>query len=141
MRFNAGMILAASVAAVAALASVPGGALADPGYVTTTPISAELSLQKTVTAMSVPADNQMPWAAVAGDPTDHVPSYPVIIQIIQHGEPVHVAQVGTSEDGSYEYRFRVGGLDGETGSFVNHFEGDYTVNIFRVVPNSDSLSA
>ena len=64
--------------------------------------------------------------------------YPVIIQIYQGGDPVHFAQVDVKGDGSYEYKFRVQSLDSSTGEVVKIFDGDYTVNIFRVIPNANS---
>jgi len=42
-------------------------------------------------------------------------------------------------DGSYEYKFRVRNLDSNTGEFVNIFEGDYTVKIYKVIPNTNDV--
>ena len=123
-----------------ALMAVQEDAFAAQNTVTTVPINEELSLQKTVTVMSVPSDNTLPWGTVRGAASDYVERYPVIIQFYQNGEPVHVAQVNVKGDGSYEYKFRVGGMNSETGEFQNFFEGDYTVNIFRVIPNGNSLA-
>ena len=53
-------------------------------------------------------------------------------------DPVHFAQVDVKGDGSYEYKFRVQNLDSNTGEIVKIFDGDYTVNIFRVIPNTNS---
>ena len=108
--------------------------------VTITPLNSEVSLKKIVMPMSVPVDNTFPWGTVKGGPSEYVERYPVIIQFYQGGEPVHVAQVDVRGDGSYEYRFRAGMLDSETGKFVNFFNGDYTVNVFRVVPNTDQTA-
>ena len=104
-----------------------------------TPINEEISLQKTIIPMSIPADNELPWGAVTGGMSDHVKNYPVIIQIFKDKDPVHFSQVDVKEDGSYEYKFRVKSLDSDTGDFVNLFEGDYTVKIFRVIHNTNSM--
>jgi len=108
--------------------------------ITVTPINEEISLQKTVTIMSVPENNTLPWGFVVGGASEYVERYPVIIQFYQDEDPVHVAQVDVKGDGSYEYKFRVTSLDSSTGEFVNIFEGDYTVKIFRVIPNTDVLA-
>lgn len=82
--------------------------------------------------MSVPEGNAAPWAFVEGTVDGHAHGYPVIIQIYGPlGEPVHFAQVGVSEDGSYEHRFRV--LDVTDGQRTAIFEGDYTVRIYKFV--------
>jgi len=107
--------------------------------ITVTPINEEISLQKTVTTMSIPQDNKLPWGAVIGAASDYVERYPVIIQFYKGEDPVHFTQVDVKGDGSYEYKFRVRSLDSDTGEFVNIFEGDYTVKIFRVIPNTNAL--
>jgi len=106
--------------------------------ITVTPINEEISLQKTVTTMSIPQDNKLPWGAVKGAASDYVERYPVIIQFYKGEDPVHFTQVDVKGDGSYEYKFRVRNLDSNTGEFVNVFEGDYTVKIFRVIPNTNN---
>lgn len=108
--------------------------------VTVTPINGEISLQQTVTTMSVPENNELPWGFVKGDASDYVERYPVIIQFYKGEDPVHFAQVDVKGDGSYEYKFRVRNLDTSTGEFVNVFEGDYTVKIFKVIPNTNQLA-
>ena len=107
--------------------------------VTITPINEEISLQKTVTTMSVPENNKLPWGFVNGEASEYVERFPVIIQFYKGEDPVHFAQVDVKGDGSYEYKFRVTSLDSTTGEFVNIFEGDYTVKIFRVIPNTNHL--
>ena len=107
--------------------------------ITVTPINEEISLQKTVTTMSIPQDNKLPWGAVKGAASDYVERYPVIIQFYKGEDPIHFAQVDVKGDGSYEYKFRVRNLDSSTGEFVNIFEGNYTVKIFRVIPNTNDL--
>ena len=49
------------------------------------------------------------------------------------------AQVDAKGDGSYEYKFRVRNMDSNTGEIVNVFEGDYTVKIYKVIPNTNNL--
>jgi len=120
---------------------IPGDTSAETNQnsITVTSINEKISLQKTVTTMSVPQDNKLPWGTVIGNASDYVERYPVIIQFYKGEDPVHVAQVDVKGDGSYEYRFRVTSLDSSTGEFVNIFEGDYTVKIFRVIPNTNDL--
>ncbi len=86
------------------------------------------------------SDNTLPWGFVEGKIINHVSDYPVIIQIYDDkGEAIHFAQTNVEEDGSYEYRFRVLSMD--NGEMIKIFEGDYTVNIFKVVYlNPDSLN-
>ena len=93
-------------------------------------------LVKTEIPMNIPSDNVLPWGAVYGTIKDHVDGYPVIIQIYQNGEPIHFAQSDVNDDGSYEYKFRIRSVDGDT--VVDVFEGDYVVKIFKTVnPTSD----
>jgi len=90
-----------------------------------------LLIQETVIPMSIPSDNRLPWGFVEGNIQSHAADYPVVIQIYQGNSPVHFAQVQVSEDGHYEYRFRV--LDVTDKQTTKIFEGDYTVKIFKVV--------
>lgn len=118
---------------------IPGNISAEPNQVTVTPINEKISLEKTITTMNVPQDNKLPWGTVRGHASDVAERYPVIIQFYKGEDPVHFAQVDTRGDGSYEYKFRVRSLDSNSGKFVNIFEGDYTVKIYKVIPNSDEL--
>lgn len=102
-----------------------------------TPINDEISLKKTVIPMYIPEDNVFPWGSVRGQATEYVERYPVIIQIFKGEDPVHFAQVNVKGDGSFEYKFRVRNVDLESGEATNIFEGQYTVNIFRVIPNQN----
>ena len=104
---------------------------------TITPINDELSLKKTVIPMNISEDNIFPWGAVRGQASEFVERYPVIIQIYKDEDPVHFAQVDVRGDGSFEYKFRVRNIDAITGEAINIFEGQYMVNIFKVVPNND----
>ncbi|NCF22574.1 MAG: hypothetical protein GWP65_06500 [Nitrosopumilaceae archaeon] len=102
---------------------------------TITPINGEISVKKTVIPMSIPEDNVFPWGSVRGQASEFAERYPVIIQIYQGEDPVHFAQVDVKGDGSFEYKFRVRNIDANTGEAINIFQGDYTVNIFKVIPN------
>ncbi|MCE9651657.1 MAG: hypothetical protein K8Q89_01145 [Nitrosarchaeum sp.] len=88
-------------------------------------------LEETTIQMSIPSDNHIPWGFVEGKITSQVKDYPVIIQIYKDDKPVHFAQVPVSDDGTYQYRFRV--LDVTDNKTTKIFEGDYTVKIFKVV--------
>jgi hypothetical protein len=104
---------------------------------TITPINDEVSLKKTVIPMNIPKDNIFPWGAVRGQASEFAERYPVIIQIFKGEDPVHFAQVDLKGDGSFEYKFRIRNVDANTGEVTNIFEGQYTVNIFKVIPNND----
>lgn len=93
----------------------------------------EISLEKTVTVMSIPENNILPWGAVKGKVNDPFQGYPVIIQIFKSVEedPIHVAQVNLKGDDSFEYKFRV--LSVDEGNVTHFFEGDYIVKIFKVI--------
>ena len=93
---------------------------------------------KTTIPMYIPSDNTLPWGAVYGTIKDHVVGYPVIIQIYKNGDPVHFAQTDVSDDGSYEYKFRIRSVDGD--KVINVFEGDYDVKIFQTVKTYSSFS-
>ena len=134
------MLLIASIMTVFGLMTVLPGVDAiavQDNQVTIIQINDEISLEETITTMSVPHDNKLPWGTVKGEASDVAERYPVIIQFFDGEEPIHVAQVDTKGDGSYEYKFRVRDLNQDTGEFVNIFQGDYTVKIFKVIPNTD----
>jgi len=141
MNTKSSIFLIASIMTVFGIMMIPDDISAETNQnsITVTPINEKLSLQKTVTTMIVAEDNTLPWGTVKGTAFDYVERYPVIIQFYKGEDPVHVAQVDVKGDGSYEYKFRVRSLDSNTGEFVNLFEGDYTVKIFRVIPNTDHL--
>ncbi len=104
---------------------------------TITPINDKISLKKTVIAMDIPEDNVFPWGSVRGAASDNAERYPVIIQIFKEEDPVYFAQVNVKGDGSFEHKFRIRNVDLDTGEAINIFEGEYTVNIFRVIPNNN----
>ncbi len=131
----------ASIMTVLGIMMIPGGDVsAESNQVTITPINEEISLEKTVTAMNVPQGNKLPWGTVRGVADDIAERHPVIIQFYKGEDPVHFAQVDVKGDGSYEYKFRVRNLDSNSGEFVNVFEGDYTVKIYKVIPNTNALA-
>ncbi len=140
MNTRSSIFLIASIMTVFGIMMIPVDIAAETSQnsITVTPINEEISLQKTITTMSIPQDNKLPWGAVKGAASDYVERYPVIIQFYKGEDPVHFTQVDVKGDGSYEYKFRVRNLDSNTGEFVNIFEGDYTVKIFRVIPNTNN---
>lgn len=81
--------------------------------------------------MNIPSDNALPWAFVEGTAQNAVDGNPVIIQIYKDGKAVRFAQVDVSDDGTYQYKFRV--RDVTDNKATNIFEGDYTVKIFKTV--------
>lgn len=102
---------------------------------TITPINEEISIKKTAIPMNIPKDNVFPWGSIRGQASESAERYPVIIQIYKGDDPVHFAQVDVKGDGSFEYKFRVRNIDANTGEAINIYQGEYTVNIFRVIPN------
>jgi len=134
------ILLFASIMTVFGIMMIPGDISAESNQITVTPINEKVSLEETITTMNVPQDNKLPWGTVRGGADDVAERYPVIIQFYKGEDPVHFAQVDTKGDGSYEYKFRVRNLDSNTGEFVNIFEGDYTVKIYKVIPNNDDLA-
>jgi hypothetical protein len=118
-------------------------AFAETSQTTVIKLNDELSLEKTVTVMSIPENNTLPWGTVKGKVNDPSQGYPVIIQFFKSLEedPIHVAQVNLKGDDSFEYKFRVLSID--EGTVTNFFEGDYTVKIFKVIntPRDDLDSA
>jgi hypothetical protein len=95
------------------------------------PLDASIGLEKTTLFFHAPADNILPWGFVEGKIANPVAGYPVIIQMFRDGEAAHFAQTDVSDDGTYEYQFRV--RDVENGEIIRAFEGDYTITIFKVV--------
>ena len=139
MSTKSNVILMASIMTVFGIMTIPGDISAESNQITVTPINAEVSLEKTTTTMSVAQDNTLPWGTIRGEASDVAERYPIIIQFYQGEDPVHFAQVDAKGDGSYEYKFRVRNLDSNTGEFINVFQGDYTVQIYKVIPNTNDL--
>jgi hypothetical protein len=139
MSTKSNVMLIASIMTVFGIMMVPGNISAESNQVTVTPINEKVSLEKTVTTMSVPVDNTLPWGTIRGGASDVAERYPIIIQFYKGEDPVHFAQVDAKGDGSYEYKFRVRNLDLNTNEFVNVFQGDYTVKIYKVIPNTNDL--
>ncbi len=141
MNTKSSIFLIASIMTVFGIMMIPNDISAETNQhsITVTPINEKISLQETVTTMNISQDNKLPWGVVKGSAFDYVEGYPVIIQIYKGEDPVHFTQVDVKGDGSFEYKFRVRNLDLDTGEFVNIFEGDYTVKIFRVISNTNDL--
>ena len=139
MSAKSNVMLIASIMTVFGIMMIPGDVSAESNQVTVTPINEKVSLEKTVTTMSVPEGNELPWGTIRGGASDVAERYPIIIQFYKGEDPVHFAQVDAKGDGSYEYKFRVRNLDLNTGEFVNIFQGDYTVKIYKVIPNTNDL--
>ena len=139
MNTKSSIFLIASIMTIFGIMMIPNDISAETNQntITVTPINEKVSLQKTVTTMSIPEENTLPWGAVKGSAFDYVERYPVIIQFYKGEDPVHVAQVDVAGDGSYEYKFRVSSVDNNTGDILNIFEGQYTVKIFKVIHNQN----
>jgi len=136
------ILFGSAFAAIMLVTLVPTISFADEqiSETTTIPLDATTAIEKTTIQMNVPEDNTLPWAFVEGKVANHVPNYPVIIQIYDNDDQqvsgnnvgaVHFAQTQLNSDGEYEYKFRV--TDSRDNTLVNIFEGDYTVKIFKVV--------
>lgn len=105
-----------------------------------TPINSSVGIEKTIVPFHAPKENKLPWGFVEGKIANPVEGHPVIIQIFKNGEAVHFAQTAVSDDGTYEYKFRV--RDFTDSRVTKIFEGDYTVKIFKVVYlDKDTTSA
>ncbi|MBL7015567.1 MAG: hypothetical protein ISR79_04275 [Nitrosopumilus sp.] len=139
MNVKTNIVLIVSIMTVFGVILIPGDISAETNQITVTPINEKVSLEKTIITMNIPQDNQLPWGTVRGEASDVAERYPIIIQFYKGEDPVHFAQVDAKGDGSYEYKFRVRNMDSNTGEIVNVFEGDYTVKIYKVIPNTDNL--
>ena len=128
-----------SIIALLSIMVIPNTASAITNEITVTPINEKVSLETTITTLTVPENNTLPWGTVYGSASDVAERYPVIIQFYKGDEAVHVAQIDTKGDGSYEYKFRVRNLDTQTGQFADIFQGEYTVKIFKVIPNTNEI--
>jgi len=142
MNLKMSLLVVASIMTVFGAIVIPNNAIAETSQnnVNVKPINEKISLETTTVTLSVPENNTLPWGTVFGAPSDVAERYPVIIQFFKGGEAVHIAQVDVRGDGSYEYKFRVKNLDHDTGKFTDIFHGEYTVKIFKVIPNTN-LSA
>jgi hypothetical protein len=139
MKTKMNLLVMASIIAVLGIMIVPNYAVADTNQndISVKPINEKFSLETTITTLSVPENNTLPWGTVYGAASDVAERYPVIIQFYKEDEAVHMAQIDTKGDGSYEYKFRVRNLDQNTGEVTDIFHGDYTVKIFKVIPNTN----
>ena len=130
----------ASIITMLGIMAFPNTASAEINQVSVTPINEKVSLETTITTLTVPENNTLPWGTVYGAASDVAERYPVIIQFYKGDDAVHVAQIDTKGDGSYEYKFRVRNLDHQTGQFTDIFESQYTVKIFKVIPNTNPIA-
>jgi hypothetical protein len=92
-------------------------------------------LQKNIISMHIPGDSPLPFGCVWGTVTNAAPGYPVEIEIFKDGKPVYFAQTNVKSDGTYEQYFRVKAVEGD--KVIHIFEGDYTVDIYKYVVNSN----
>ena len=95
------------------------------------PLNGIIGIEKSSVMFHTPEKNSLPWGFVEGKIANPVAGYPVIIQIFKDDEAIHFAQTDVSENGSYEYKFRV--LNVENNQSTKIFDGDYYVTIFKVV--------
>ena len=139
MNSKMNLLIVRSIIAVFAIMMVPNDAIAeiDQNNINVRQINDKMSLEITTVTMTVPENNKLPWGKVWGSSSEVVERYPVIIQFYKENEAVHVAQVDTKGDGSYEYKFRARTVDHNTGESKDIFYGDYTVKIFKVIPNTN----
>ena len=139
MKAKMNLLVMVSIIAVLGIMVIPSTAVAETNQnnISVTPINEKVSLETTTTTLSVPENNKLPWGTVYGASSDVAERYPIIIQFYKGDEAIHVAQVEAKGDGSYEYKFRVRNLDQNTGQFTDIFQGDYTVKIFKVIPNTN----
>ncbi len=96
-------------------------------------IDEKTSIKKTLTGFVVPTDNKMPWASIHGNVNNPALGHPVIMKFFKSLDdvPVHIAQVDLKSDDTFEYQFRVLSIDDGITSL--HFEGEYYIEIFKVV--------
>ena len=139
MNTKINLLIVASIMTVFAVMMVPSDVIAetDQNKINVRPINDKMSLEVTTVTMTVPENNELPWGKVWGTPSEVVERYPVIIQFYKENEAIHVAQIDTKGDGSYEYKFRARTVDHNTGESKDIFYGDYTVKIFKVIPNTN----
>jgi len=142
MNLKMSFLVVASIMTVFGAIVIPNDVVAETSQnnVNVKPINEKISLETTTVTLNIPENNTLPWGTVFGSPSDVAEKYPVIIQFYKGDEAVHIAQVDVKGDGSYEYKFRVKNLDHNTGKFTDVFHGEYTVKIFKVIPNTN-LSA
>ena len=131
------LLTVVAVISALTLMSIPNAVDAEinQNVVSVKPMNEKLSLETTTTTLIIPENNKLPWGTVYGTASDVAERYPVIIQFYKGNEAIHVAQVDTKGDGSYEYKFRVNDVNHNTGESIKVFEGQYTVKIFKVIPN------
>ena len=120
MNKKIGLIAMTSIITMLGIMAVPNTASAEINQVSVTPINEKVSLETTITTLTVPENNTLPWGTVYGAASDVAERYPVIIQFYKGDEAVHIAQIDTKGDGSYEYKFRVRNLDHQNRTIYRH---------------------
>ena len=141
MNTKMSLLAITSIIAISGIMMIPNTAVAETNHndISVKAINEKFSLETTITTLTVPENNTLPWGTVYGAASNVAERYPVIIQFYKGDEAIHIAQIDTKGDGSYEYKFRVRNLDHNTGEFTNIFHGEYTVKIFKVVPNTNPI--
>jgi hypothetical protein len=99
----------------------------------------DVVLQKAVINMNIPDNPKLPFGCVWGTVQNPAPGYPVEIEIFKDGKPVYLAQTDVQPDGSYQQYFRV--IAVENGDVTHIFQGDYTVDIFKYVAKTSTITA
>ena len=84
-----------SIIALLSIMIIPNTAAAVTNEITVTPINEKVSLETTITTLTVPENNTLPWGTVYGSASDVAERYPVIIQFYKGDEAIHVAQIDT----------------------------------------------
>ena len=136
MNTKMNLLVIVSIIAISGIMMVPNNAVAETNQndISVKAINEKFSLETTITTLTVPENNTLPWGTVYGAASDVAERYPIIIQFYKGDEAIHVAQIDTKGDGSYEYKFRARTIDHNTGEATDVFHGDYTVKIFKVIP-------
>ena len=72
-----------SIIALLSIMIIPNTASAVTNEITVTPINEKVSLETTITTLSVPENNTLPWGTVYGSASDIAERYPVIFSSIK----------------------------------------------------------
>ena len=93
MNTKMSIVAITSIIAILGIMIVPNTAVAETNQnnISVKPINEKFSLETTITTLSVPENNALPWGTVYGSASDVAERYPVIIQFYKGDEPVHIA--------------------------------------------------
>ena len=82
MKTKMNLLVMVSIIAVLGIMVIPSTAVAETNQndISVTPINEKVSLETTITTLSVPENNKLPWGTVYGISSDVAERYPVIIQ-------------------------------------------------------------